>query len=180
MGKLLNLKEKGLLGEILRFIVTGGVATIIDFGVYSLVAALIPDSWGFWETALATAAGFLVSLVVNYILSAFWVYKNVDEKVDKKSTKNIVLFVVLSTIGLFLGIGINAAFVALDNAFIHVDYQNWLGFITDKEHYSFVWKQFLFAVLFFGIKTLLVLTWNYLSRKKLIFKSPEDELDEQE
>lgn len=164
-------KEKGIWKEILRFIVTGGVATIIDFAVSYLVGAILPDSLGLWKTIIYTAAGFIVSLIVNYVLSLFWVYKNVDEKADTKSWKAMLLFVGLSCVGLGIGIGINAGFEALDNAIIHVDFQNWLQFIFGKAEFNL--KQFFFAVLFFGVKTLVVLCWNYISRKKLIFKSPE-------
>ena len=177
MKKNSIFKEKGIWGEILRFVVTGGVATIIDFIVGYLVAALLPDAWGIWKTITYTAAGFIVSLVANYLLSLFWVYKNVDKKAETKSFKAIALFVGLSVVGLLLGIGINAAFVALDNAVIHVDFQNWLKFITDKS-YSFNAPQFFWALLFFVVKTLIVLVWNYISRKKLIFKSPKAEEDE--
>lgn len=176
MAKLLNLKEKGLGGEILRFIVTGGVATIIDFLVSYLVASVLPDSMGIWKEVVYTAAGFSVSLVANYILSVIWVYKNVDENVNPKSTKNILLFIGLSLIGLFLGIAIMIGFDAFDEAVVHSDFENWLAFITKGADFSF--KAFGFAILFFGLKTLVVLTWNYLSRKKLIFKSKDESLSE--
>ena len=172
MAKLLNLKEKGLAGEILRFIVTGGIATIVDFAVSYLVASVLPDSIGVWKEVIYTAAGFAVGVVVNYFLSVFWVYKNVDENVNVRSTKSKLLFLLLSLVGLGIGIGIMIGFDALDEAVIHSDFENWLGFITKGNPFSF--KSFGWAVLFFGFKTLVVLIWNYLSRKKLIFKSKDE------
>lgn len=172
MAKLLNLKEKGLGKEILRFIVTGGVATVVDFVVSYLVASLLPASMGVWKEVVYTAAGFAVGVVVNYFLSVFWVYKNVDENINVRSTKNKILFLVLSLIGLGIGIAIMIGFDALDQNVIHADFENWLGFITKGNAFSF--KSFAWAVLFFGFKTLVVLIWNYLSRKKLIFKSKDE------
>lgn len=167
--------KKYLRGEIIRFIISGAVATIIDFLVSYLVASFLPDSIGVWKEVIYTTCGFIVSLVVNYLLSAFWVYKNVDKSVNKKSPKNIALFVGLSAVGLFIGIGMMIAFRAIDEHGLHSGFENWLKFITDSKNYSFSSKSFGWAILFFGTKTLVVLTWNYLSRKFFIFKAPKTE-----
>lgn len=172
MAKLLNLKEKGLGGEILRFILTGGIATVFDFLVCYLVASFLPDSIGVWKEVIYTAAGFAIGVTINYFLSVFWVYKNVDENVNVRSTKNKLLFLGLSVIGLGIGIAIMIAFDAIDDHALHSGFEGWLDFITKGKDFSF--KAFIWAVLFFGFKTLVVLVWNYLSRKKLIFKSKDE------
>lgn len=167
--------KKYLRGEIIRFIISGAAATIIDFLVSYLVASFLPDSIGVWKEVIYTTCGFIVSLVVNYLLSAFWVYKNVDKSVNKKSPKNIALFIALSAVGLFIGIGMMIAFRAIDEYSLQSGFENWLKFITDSKNYSFSSKSFWWAILFFGTKTLVVLTWNYLSRKFFIFKAPKTE-----
>ena len=167
--------KKYLKGEIIRFIISGAAATIIDFLVSYLVASFLPDSIGVWKEVIYTTCGFIVSLVVNYLLSAFWVYKNVDKSVNKKSPKNIALFTALSAVGLFIGIGMMIAFRAIDEHGLQSGFENWLKFITDSKNYSFSSKSFWWAILFFGTKTLVVLTWNYLSRKFFIFKAPKTE-----
>lgn len=166
--------KKYLTGEILRFIVTGVVATIIDFLVSFLVASFLPDSMGIWKEVVYTACGFIVSLVVNYLLSAFWVYKNVDKSVNKKSPKNIALFIAFSVVGLFIGIGMMIGFEAIDKHALNVGFENWLKFITDGKNYDFSFWAFFWAVIFFGSKTIVVLVWNYLTRKFFIFKSPKN------
>ena len=168
-------KKKYLTGEIIRFVITGVVATLIDFLVSYLVASFLPESMGIWKEVVYTTAGFLASLVVNYFLSAFWVYKRVDKSVDKKSPKNIVLFIGLSVVGLAIGTGMMIGFKAIDKHALHSGFEDWLKFITDSKNNDFSAKAFWWAILFFGSKTLVVLAWNYLSRKFFIFKSPKEE-----
>lgn len=166
-------KNKSLSLEVIRFIITGVIATLIDFGVSYLVASFLNDELGVYKTIICYASGFLVSLVANYLLSAFWVYKNVDKSVNKKSAKNIVLFAFFSLVGLFIGTAMMYGFKKLDKVYINSNFENWLKFLTDKEVEFNFWS-FFYACLFFGVKTLVVLVWNYLSRKFFIFKSPEE------
>ena len=173
-----NSKKKYLTGEILRFIVTGVAATIVDFLVSYLVASFLPDTMGVWKEVVYTAAGFVVSLAINYILSAFWVYKDVDKNVNKKSPKNIALFTLFSVVGLAIGIGMMIGFRAIDENGLKVGFENWLKFITDSKNYDFSFWAFFWAVIFFGTKTLVVLIWNYLTRKFFIFKAPKNESKE--
>ncbi|MDD3099651.1 MAG: GtrA family protein, partial [Bacilli bacterium] len=93
-------QKKSLFREIIRFVIVGVIATVLDYGTYSLLALAIPDSWSpILETVICTTIGFLVSVIANYLLSVIWVFQNVDQKADVKSKKNIFLFVALSAGG---------------------------------------------------------------------------------
>ena len=172
MQEEIQNKNKSISREIIRFIITGVIATLVDLGISSLIAIFLPDTIGIWEEVTCTTCGFLISLIVNWILSTYWVYKNVGDSVNTKSSKNIALFVLFSIIGLGLGLGLMAGFGALDDYVIHADFINWAAFLTDKEK-TFTFMPLFWFCLFFGIKTLVVMFWNYISRKKWIYKSPE-------
>lgn len=161
-------EAKKLYGEILRFLVVGVIATIADYGVYSLVGWCLSganlESW--IETTICTAAGFIVGLIVNYLFSIFWVYKDVDENFNKKSAKTIILFTIFSVIGLLLGTGLMEGFNQI-GILMGIDINQWaVGMFTSD--WSFL--TFFMFTLFFGIKTLIVMVWNYVSRKIFIFK----------
>lgn len=170
MGKF-SLNSKSTKMEIVRFLITGVICTLIDFIVVSLVSGIIPSITIniYLKNAIATLIGFSVSVIVNYFLSAFWVYQNVDKNVNKKGAKEILLFILFALIGLLIGIGVVELFVLIDSHTLNLNFQSWLEFLFNKE-YSFNFLQFLFGGLYFAIKTLIVLTWNYLSRKFFIFK----------
>ena len=72
-------KHKDLLLEFLRFLLVGGLATIFDWLVSFTISALFPDlivgNWNIKST-IATICGFVVGLIINYILSVIFVYKN--------------------------------------------------------------------------------------------------------
>ena len=157
----LNSKSTGM--EIIRFIITGIICTLVDFAVVSLVSGLIPSVTIniYFKNAIATLAGFAVSVALNYVLSAFWVYRNVDKSVNKKGPKEILLFILFALVGLLIGIGIVELFVLLDSHTLNLNFQSWLEFLFNEE-ISFNFLQFLFGGLYFSIKTLIVLTWNYL------------------
>ena len=89
---------------------------------------------------LATAFGFIIGLVVNYLLSLLFVFKKNTEK--GKHWKAFFLFAVIGMIGLVL-----------------TELGMWLGVEILAIHYLFVKV----------IVTLLVLLWNYLGRKFFIF-----------
>ena len=62
------------LQEILRFILTGGVCTVIEYA-----ALYILKEWLHLGIHLSTAIAFLVSVAVNYILCVRWVFPAAKE-----------------------------------------------------------------------------------------------------
>ena len=169
--------RKSIIREIIRFIVVGVIATGLDYGTYSLLALAIPPSWNpIWETIICTTIGFLVSVIANYILSVLWVFQNVDQKADVKSPKNMFLFILLSSGGLLLGLAVMVGFEALAANVLLVDINNW---ISDFSLVYFRSRAFWYFSLFFGLKTLVILTYNYITRKKIIFKAPKEKQNEE-
>ena len=61
----------GARGRILRYAVVGVLGTAIHFGV---LAALV--EWGAVDAVLASAVGFLVTLLVSYVLNHRWTFKS--------------------------------------------------------------------------------------------------------
>ena len=147
-------KEKPILGEIVRFIIVGGIATIVDFLCMGVLMYLIQPS--IYEsfinvfintptpstlaTILGTSFGFICGLIVNYILSILFVF---NEKGDSKTKKGFVVFTLLSVIG--LGINVLGTFIGFD--LLHIN--QWLVKI---------------------IMTIIVLIYNYISKKLILFK----------
>ena len=89
-----KIKDNKLLIQILKFIVVGGIATIIDFAVLYLLKEFI----GLNEI-LANTISFTVSVIYNYIASIKWVF-DVDK--DKNEKQQFIIFIVFSIIGLLI------------------------------------------------------------------------------
>jgi putative flippase GtrA len=77
------------VGELKRFLVSGGSAVACDTTVYFLLLPLLPPS-------IAKAVSFIAGTVVAYILNKFWTFKK-----PKRSHVEVVKFVCLylSTLG---------------------------------------------------------------------------------
>jgi putative flippase GtrA len=99
-------KNKNIWLEILRFIIVGGGATLIDFVCEWAIIALINGLSSGWTQTIAVTVGFLVSTVFNYLLSLIWVFKNVKDEKKAHSKSYMLYFVILSAIGLGIGIGL--------------------------------------------------------------------------
>lgn len=142
-------------GEILRFIIVGGIATLVDMFTMGVVMYLMQKSiyTGFLNvfihaptpstlaTIIGTTVGFLVGLVVNYVLSILFVF---NEKGNSKSAKGFMVFALLSAVG--LGINILGTFIGFD--LLHLN--QWLVKI---------------------VMVFVVLVYNYISKKLLLFKN---------
>lgn len=108
-------KSKTTISEIIRFLIVGGIATIIDILVMGLTLYLlqpqiykslfnvffnspIPSTFA---TILGTTLGFISGLLINYFLSIFIVFNN---KSKAKNKKGFIIFFILSFIGLLINI----------------------------------------------------------------------------
>ena len=109
---------KKLLSQILKFGAVGIIWFIIDFIITMIISTGLREglAMGTSQAALVGAFfGFVISVIVNYLLSMKYVFKR-REDMDRK--REFVIFVVLSVIGL----GINELIILFC---IDVVYNNW-------------------------------------------------------
>lgn len=141
-------KRKELFKEILRFLIVGGLATVFDYLAFFLFREVLLPKNSIC-LGISTAIGFIVGLIVNYILSIIYVYKNGREK--GKSVKAFIIFTIVGVIGLLITEG-----------------GMYLGdimyFYIDGTYHGMP------EILMKCIMTGIVLVWNYVGRKILIFK----------
>lgn len=90
----LNEKTEKLLLQIFKFLVVGGLAFVIDY-----LTLIICKEVFHIDVLISAAIAFTISVIVNYILSIKWVF-DVDE--NKSKSKNFIIFIIFSVIGLVL------------------------------------------------------------------------------
>ncbi len=157
--------KKQLFWEIVRFLLVGGTATLVDYIVFwffdGLLFPLLPTQSTLAQTVylvLATALGFGVGLVVNWILSVRVVFLAVKDGEKARSKKAFALFTGIGLVGLLLTeIGVVLLVAILPEITI----------FGSTAFFNTAWKKWIAK----GIMTGIVLAWNYVGRKLLIFRS---------
>ena len=154
-----------LFWEIFRFLLVGGTATIFDYLVFWLLDGVllpkIPLSNAAWTTIalwIATAAGFVVGMLVNWILSISFVFRAVRNKEEATSAKSFWVFVIISVIGLVL---------TLLGVWLLAKVFPTFTFLGKTDFFGTTWSKWVAKM----IMTCIVLIWNYIGRKIFIFKS---------
>lgn len=153
--KFLNfINQQTLLGEIMRFILVGGLATVIDFlamgiTLYVIEPELFPHFYNIFfgggepqilTNVIGTGIGFIFGLLANYLLSIIFVF---NEKGKSKTVKGFIVFAFFSVIGLLIHIG-----------------GMWLF------NGKLGWDEWIVKIFL----TLVVLVYNYVTRRIFIFK----------
>ena len=157
MNLIKKLEEKHpKFCEVIRFLIIGGTATLIDMFVMALVIYFSSKSSfnSFFDVfinkhstsgfivALASALGFVVGLIFNYIFSFKFVYKGNND--FAKTKKGFFFFTGLSLIGLLIQtIGV------------------YIGYSV------FNINEWIVKIIF----VIIVLIFNYITRKIFIFKN---------
>ena len=136
--------------EVFRFAIVGLVAAVFDFLICFLFQFYVfGGSTAWYVSGISTALGFCVGVVINYLMSTYMVYKNAKTNTSK-TLKGMAMFLVLAIIGLFLGIGIQ---------YVLYDFLN-----LSKGVAIFSYP------ICFVLRTLIVMVYNYISRKIFIYK----------
>ena len=97
-------KNEKLLLQIFKFVIVGGIATLIDWAVYYVLYNFLHIN-----PLIANILSFTVSVIYNYIASVTWVF---DVNKNKSKIAMLIEFLVFSVIGLLISelllwIGIN-------------------------------------------------------------------------
>ena len=163
MEEKVQQTKKQLFAEIFRFLIVGGLATAVDYCVFWLFDAIIfpaifPQTAFFTTLALilSVALGFCVGLIINWMLSVCFVFRETGKEVTVQSKKEFLIFTVIGVFGLILNeLGMLLLVWLLPE----------ITLFHSTQFLKMPWKKWLAKC----IVTLVVLVCNYIGRKKLIF-----------
>ena len=159
-NKKIRQTKRELFWEIFRFLLVGGLATVVDYVVSALFHGLVlpPKLIGeTWSLIISTALGFSAGLLVNWFLSLAFVFKAVRDKKLASSKKSFLVYCVVCLIGLAISL-LGMQLVQILPNFPLFGVKKFLGS-------SWTWWLMKIAL------TLIVLIWNYIGRKFFVFKS---------
>lgn len=147
-GKLMRSDLKKTIFEFFRYAVVGGISAVIDMGVnyamlYYILKATKDDTA---MVAVSVAAGFIVGLAANFILSNIFVFKSAEQKEKGKTFGAFAIYVAVGVIGF----GITELLTILGTSLI-----------GDEG----IW----YLLLSCCVKGV-VLVWNYLGRKIFVYR----------
>ena len=157
--------RKELFAEIFRFLLVGGFATVCDYAVYLLFRKLVfpPELltgnavWDSFSAVIATTLGFAVGLLVNWVLSVFFVFRGGEKRVDVKSKSDFIKFTIIAVIGLlFTQVVVGVGVLVLPS----------FAIFGAETFLSLGWNEWLLK----AVTTCIVLIFNYFARKKFIFR----------
>lgn len=100
--------KRNIVGQFLRYFVTGGLAFIVDFGVFSLALYYFEIHY-----LISNLIGLMAGNVVNYLLSLGWVFSTEKRKMEKHRLLEITIFVTISLVGMGLNEFLMFAMVGL-------------------------------------------------------------------
>ena len=170
--------------ELIRFVIIGGYATLLDMVVEGWIIFMLSTKTAgaghvaaFFWMFLISVAGFILATPANWSLSSVWGFRNVDAESEKtaKSYKGLLKFVFWSFLALVLG-----AFIQFIGYMTCIEWSGWnldiLGGFSFAKMFGEGGSLLVFWawLVVFIIRTIVTLTFNYLSRKLFIYKAPKE------
>ena len=140
-------QKKSRTAEIVRFAVTGGVCFLVELAIL----ILLKGRFGV-DTLIATPVAFLISVILNYLLCVVWVFRGAKNRGAGAKAG----FLITSLIGL----GLNEVLMLL--------FRLTLG--EDAVILTVGSRTFNMYVLNKCLATLIVMIWNYFSKRAVLYR----------
>lgn len=90
-----------LIGQAWRYTITGGIAFVVDFGLFALFLYGVH-----WHYLLANLIGLVGGLIVNYAVSVGWVFTACRRTLDKNRGMEFLIFSVIGVLGVLFNEGL--------------------------------------------------------------------------
>lgn len=142
-----NLLNRKTMYEMFRYFIVGGVSAVVDIvGLTFFVEIVFNSEKSAANVAIATAAGFLLGLICNYLLSMLYVFTNEEQKEkNKKRGQTFAIYALVGIVGLLL-----------------TELLMYLGMLFCNK------EGFWYVLLSCAVKGV-VLIWNYMGRKIFVY-----------
>jgi putative flippase GtrA len=131
--------------QFFRYLIVGGAASVVDIGVFYFCASFLGINH-----LVANTLSFTLGLLINYFLSRQWVFNNKNHHL----MKDFSLFALIGAFGLLLSELI---------LFILID-------LKVLQHFFSTMDTHLLKLVAKVCAVFIVLFWNYIARKKMVFK----------
>lgn len=141
--------------QFFRYVFVGGFAFVVDYGIMTALVELCR-----FDPVLAATISFVAGLIVNYVLSTFWIFRN------SKIKNRLAEFAAFAAVGV-VGLGINAAIIWFFKDILAAKLV--FGSLLPKDKYYLVGKLF---------STVIVFVWNFAGRKFIIFDKKQNLIGE--
>lgn len=160
-------KKIETIRQAAKFVLVGGLNTLVDWGVLSFLIFVFRDSFGinsydviisiFSVTlvyySLFKGVSFIVATTNSYVWNKLWTFKR---KTTEKTGKEFLQFFVVSILGFLINVGIASA------VFKFVSPVAGLG--TDQ-----------WAIISAAVATAISMIWNFLGYKFIVFEKKNDQ-----
>ncbi|MBE6049934.1 MAG: GtrA family protein [Clostridium sp.] len=108
MISIKKFKENKKFIEIFRFVITGGLSFVVDYGILFLLTEFMGINY-----LISSGISFTFSVIVNYILCVKWVFDEAKQN-DKRA---VIIFIGSSVIGLIFNQILMWLFVSVFNIY---------------------------------------------------------------
>ncbi len=88
------MNNKKLFVQIFKFVIVGGIATLIDWAIYYVLYNYLHI-----EPLIGNIISFSISVIYNYTASVHWVF---DVNKEKSKMRMFIEFMIFSILGLLL------------------------------------------------------------------------------
>lgn len=140
-------RKIAILLQAAKFFLVGTLNTFVDLGVLNILILISGIATGIFYSFFK-ALSFLVATTNSYFWNKYWTF----ERKEKPTPKEFFKFLVVTTVGLLINVGIASFLVNLIGPKFG---------LTEK-----IWATFGAIVAAFG-----AFVWNFLSSKFIVFKS---------
>ena len=138
-------KESSRLGEVFKFLISGGICAVVEF----VLLVALRDGLGM-DTLLAQFFAFLVSVAVNYLFAVLWIWPSARENNGVMKAG----FLITSLMGLV----IKELFMWIFR----------MIFGEEQVLFTVMGKSFSMYMLNFCITTVIVMFWNFFTKRAVL------------